>query len=143
MRALAAEIVGDDRDATRVAHKLLDWVFENLKEATVSVPNAVQVLEMRKGDCNEHAVLCAGASRGTATRMVAGTVWADVRRRVRRLDDHVEPDLARDWVAVDPTFGHLGGRHSRRARRGRSQRTSRSSASSGGCFGSERVTERR
>jgi len=112
VRALAAEIVGDDRDATRVAHKLLDWVFENLaKEATVSVPNAVQVLEMRKGDCNEHAVLFAALARavGLPARMVAGTVYAPTSDGASGAFYYHAWNLIwlGDWVAVDPTFGQF------------------------------------
>jgi hypothetical protein len=111
VRALAAEIVGDDRDATKVAHKLLDWVFENLaKEATVSVPNAVQVLEMRKGDCNEHAVLFAALARaaGLPARMVAGTVYASPEGAAGAFYYHAWNLVwLGDWVAVDPTFGQF------------------------------------
>jgi Transglutaminase-like superfamily len=112
VRELAAAIVGGDRDAATATHKLLDWVFANLaKEATVSVPNAVEVLETRKGDCNEHAVLFAALARaaGLPARMVAGTVYAPA--------DDGSPGafyyhawnlvwLGR-WVAVDPTFGQF------------------------------------
>jgi transglutaminase-like putative cysteine protease len=95
-----------------VARKLLDWVFENLaKEATVSVPNAVQVLEMRKGDCNEHAVLYAALARaaGLPARMVAGTVYNPGEGDSSGAFYYHAWNLVwlGRWVAVDPTFGQF------------------------------------
>jgi len=67
---------------------------------TAAVPSAVQVLETRVGDCNEHAVLFVALARaaGLPARTVAGLVpvggrfyyhaWAEV--------------YLGDWVAVDP-----------------------------------------
>ncbi len=112
VRGLAGQIAGQDRDATTVARKLLDWVFENLaKEATVSVPNAVQVLETRKGDCNEHAVLYAALARaaGLPARMVAGTVYAPGEGGSAGAFYYHAWNLVwlGRWVAVDPTFGQF------------------------------------
>lgn len=112
VRALAGEIAGQDRDAMAVARKLLDWVFENLaKEATVSVPNAVEVLETRKGDCNEHAVLYAALARaaGLPARMVAGTVYAPGEGSSSGAFYYHAWNLVwlGRWVAVDPTFGQF------------------------------------
>lgn len=112
VRALAGEIAGQDRDATAVARKLLDWVYENLaKEATVSVPNAVQVLEMRKGDCNEHAVLYGALARaaGLPARMVAGTVYNPGEGGSSGAFYYHAWNLVwiGRWVAVDPTFGQF------------------------------------
>jgi transglutaminase-like putative cysteine protease len=112
VHTLAVEIAGQDRDAAAVARKLLDWVFENLaKEATVSVPNAVQVLEMRKGDCNEHAVLYAALARaaGLPARMVAGTVYNPGEGDSSGAFYYHAWNLVwlGRWVAVDPTFGQF------------------------------------
>ena len=112
LRKLAAEIVGAEGDAAAAAKKLLDWVFRNLvKEATVSVPNALQVLAERKGDCNEHAVLFAALSRaaGLPARMVAGTVYmpaSDGSAGAFYYHAWNEVWLGQ-WVAVDPTFGQF------------------------------------
>ena len=112
VRALVAEIVNRDDDAATVARKLLDWVFENLtKEATVSVPNAVQVLETRTGDCNEHAVLYATLARaaGLPARMVAGTVYmpADDGTGGAFYYHAWNQVWLGSWITVDPTFGQF------------------------------------
>ncbi|HUE39904.1 MAG TPA: transglutaminase-like domain-containing protein, partial [Candidatus Binatia bacterium] len=112
LRKLAAEIVGTETDAAAAARKLLDWVFQNLtKEATVSVPSALAVLESRKGDCNEHAVLYAALARaaGLPARMVAGAVYMpadDGSAGAFYYHAWNQVWLGR-WVAVDPTFGQF------------------------------------
>jgi transglutaminase-like putative cysteine protease len=112
VRALAAEILGDESDAAAAAKKLVDWMFRNLaKEATVSVPSALQVLESRKGDCNEHAVLYAALARamGLPARMVAGAVYMpadDGSAGAFYYHAWNQVWLGR-WVAVDPTFGQF------------------------------------
>jgi transglutaminase-like putative cysteine protease len=105
----AAKIVGGEHDAERVARRLVDWVYENLEKVpTLSVPNAVQVLAERKGDCNEHAVLFAALARaaGLPARMIAGVVYMPGQ------DDapgafyyHAWNEVwLGEWIAVDPTF---------------------------------------
>ncbi|MDO9109265.1 MAG: transglutaminase-like domain-containing protein, partial [Desulfatirhabdiaceae bacterium] len=44
--------------------KISGWIFQNIeKRPVLSVPNALETLENRMGDCNEHAVLLAAFSR--------------------------------------------------------------------------------
>ena len=112
LKALAHEILGTETDAGAAARKLLDWVFRNLtKEATVSIPNALQVLAERKGDCNEHAVLYAALARaaGLPARMIAGTVYADeVGGAPAAFYYHAWNQVwLGEWVAIDPTFGQF------------------------------------
>jgi hypothetical protein len=109
LRETSRTILGTERDAERAARKLLEWVHDNLaKVPTISVPNALQVLEERRGDCNEHAVLYAALARaaGLPARMVAGIVYMPA--------DGVMPGgfyyhawdevWLGQWIAVDPTF---------------------------------------
>jgi transglutaminase-like putative cysteine protease len=80
IRNTAAAATGGERDAQRAARNLNRWVFENLKKVpTVSLPNAVQVLERGEGDCNEHAVLLLALTRaaGIPSRLAAGLVYVD------------------------------------------------------------------
>jgi hypothetical protein len=102
--AMAREIAGGERDPARVARRLSDWVYRSLaKEITVSVPSAVQVLEARRGDCNEHTVLYVALARalGLPARTAVGVVHLD-----GRFFYHAWPEVWLDgWVAVDPTFG--------------------------------------
>ncbi len=58
--------------------RLVAWVHENLeKRPVVSVPNALEVLSRRMGDCNEHAVLLAALARaaGIPARVETGLVY--------------------------------------------------------------------
>jgi hypothetical protein len=75
---LAAEVVGQEKDAAVAARRLMDWVYENVeKRPTVSLPSALEVLEERAGDCNEHAALMAALARaaGLPARLVVGVVY--------------------------------------------------------------------
>jgi len=78
IRRQAAAIV-DETDPPLVrVRKLVGWVHANLdNRPVVSVPNALEVLERRMGDCNEHAVLLAALARaaGIPTRVEAGVVY--------------------------------------------------------------------
>jgi len=76
--ALARKIVGDETDAYRAAAKIKDWVYREIaKEPTVSIPNALEVLQTRKGDCNEHTVLFNALARaaGIPAKTVVGVVY--------------------------------------------------------------------
>ncbi|HXV85970.1 MAG TPA: transglutaminase-like domain-containing protein [Gemmatimonadales bacterium] len=106
IQAQARQIVGRRRDPRRVAEMLNRWVYDNLEKViTVSVPSAVQVLEGRRGDCNEHTVLYVALARalGLPARTAAGLVYLD-----GRFYYHAWPEVhLGDWVAVDPTFGQV------------------------------------
>jgi transglutaminase-like putative cysteine protease len=110
--ARSREILGAEHDAEHAARAFLDWVYQSLaKVPTISVPNAVQVLDQRKGDCNEHAVLYAALARaaGLPTRIASGVVYMP--------GDGDDPGAfyyhawnevwLGGWVAVDPTFGQF------------------------------------
>jgi hypothetical protein len=101
----ARAIASGNTDPAEVARRLQSWVYRELKkEITPSVPSAVQVLQARQGDCNEHTVLYVALARalGLPARTAAGLV--NVRGRFYY---HAWPEvwLGRDWVAVDPTLG--------------------------------------
>jgi transglutaminase-like putative cysteine protease len=75
------------------------------KSITFSVPNAVQVLETRRGDCNEHTVLFVALARalGLPARTAVGLVYLD-----GAFYYHAWPEVwLGQWVAVDPTFGQV------------------------------------
>ena len=82
-------------------------MFDKLaKRATVSIPNALQVLDMGAGDCNEHAVLWAALARagGLPARVVAGAVYANGAFFYHAWD---EAWLGSSWVSVDPAFDQM------------------------------------
>ena len=100
---MAREILGDERDAKRAAVRLNDWVYGHLRKVpTISIPNALQVLDMGEGDCNEHATLLAalGRAAGLPTRVVAGAVYLDGAFLYHAW---CEIWLGR-WVSIDPAF---------------------------------------
>ena len=78
IRRQAAKIVSpDDSDAVK-AEKLVAWVHRNVeKKPVLSVPNALETLANRVGDCNEHAVLLAALARaaGIPAQIEAGLVY--------------------------------------------------------------------
>jgi hypothetical protein len=107
VQAAAREAVGDERDPLRAAERLRAWVFRTLEKRPVaSIPNAVQVLQMRAGDCNEHAVLFAALARalGLPARVVAGVVYADGAFLYHAWN---EVWLGAGWMTVDATFDQM------------------------------------
>lgn len=103
---LATRIAGLDRDPRVIAEKLTRWVHDSLrKEVTFSVPNALEVLRTRRGDCNEHSQLYVALARaaGVPARVATGLAYVN-----GKFYYHAWPEVfLRDWVAVDPTFGQF------------------------------------
>ena len=102
--AQARRIANGSTDPVEVSRRLTDWVYGALeKDVTLSVPSALQVLEARSGDCNEHTVLYVALARalGLPTRTAVGLV---------HINDsfyyHAWPEVwLGEWVAADPTLG--------------------------------------
>jgi hypothetical protein len=103
IEAQARLIAGRERHPEHFAEELVHWVYETLdKRITVSVPSAVEVLETKRGDCNEHTVLYVALARaaGLPARTAAGLVYVN-----GRFYYHAWPEVyLNEWVAVDPTF---------------------------------------
>jgi hypothetical protein len=101
---VARRIAGGSTDPLVVAQRLNEWVYGELKkDVTLSVPSALQVLEARSGDCNEHTVLYVALARalGLPTRTAVGLVH--IRDSFYY---HAWPEVwLGEWVAVDPTLG--------------------------------------
>ena len=73
------------------------------KSVTFSIPSALQVLDSRQGDCNEHTVLYVAMARslGLPARTAVGLVYLN-----GSFFYHAWPEVwLGEWVAVDPTFG--------------------------------------
>jgi hypothetical protein len=85
---------------------LYQWVYTNIaKVAVPSVPSALDVLETREGDCNEHTVLFTALARavGIPTRVAVGLVWSD---DLQAFYYHAWPEVLMDtWIPMDPTLG--------------------------------------
>lgn len=103
------EIIGTgDTDGTK-ARKIWNWVYRNLeKRPVLSVPNAVETLENRVGDCNEHAVLLAALARaaGIPAEMEAGVVYLRGRFYYHAWNVLFVKEWG-GWVTADATLGQL------------------------------------
>jgi transglutaminase-like putative cysteine protease len=78
----AKEIVSEGDPDIVKAKKLVAWVHQNIqKRPVLSVPNALETLRNRVGDCNEHAVLLAALARasGIPAEIEAGLVYQNGR----------------------------------------------------------------
>jgi transglutaminase-like putative cysteine protease len=104
--SVARRIVGAERDPRIAAERINRWVHDSLKkQITFGVPSALQVLQARSGDCNEHTQLFVALARavGLPARIAAGLAYVD-----GKFFYHAWPEvLLDDWVAVDPTFGQF------------------------------------
>jgi transglutaminase-like putative cysteine protease len=102
----AKEIVGPKEGTFEAIQAISEWVYGHIeKKPTLSLPSALEVLESRVGDCNEHAILLVALLRslGVPSRPCVGVLyyrdgfyyhaWAEV--------------WTGRWVAVDPTLNQL------------------------------------
>ncbi len=99
------KIVDENRGENYIetARNLNNWVYRYLKkEPVISVPSALEVLKLKKGDCNEHAVLLLALLRtaGIPSREVAGVVYQD-----GYFFYHAWVEVYfNGWIPIDPTF---------------------------------------
>jgi hypothetical protein len=105
IQAEARRVVGRWQDDPKRAARLLTTAVDRMLEKTVtfSVPSALQVLDSRQGDCNEHTVLYVAMARslGLPARTAVGLVYLE-----GSFFYHAWPEVwLGEWVAVDPTFG--------------------------------------
>jgi hypothetical protein len=106
IRAQARAIVGGEPDPVRAARVIGEWVHSHVDQRPNNdVPSAAQVLERRRGDCNEHTVLYVALARavGLPARTAAGLLFLG-----GRFYYHAWPEVyLGQWVAVDPTLGQF------------------------------------
>ena len=106
IRALAREILDGESDAHQAVLRLKHWVYKEIgKEPTVSIPSALEVLQTRKGDCNEHTVLFNALARaaGIPAKTAVGVVYL---RNAFYYHAWSEVWLGR-WVSLDSTFNQF------------------------------------
>jgi hypothetical protein len=101
-------------DRKQAAQELVRWVFAELdKRPVLSLPNGLEVLRRREGDCNEHTALYVSLARaaGLPARIAAGLVYTDQIDGKPAFYYHAWPEVhlggATPWVPVDPTFGQF------------------------------------
>jgi hypothetical protein len=104
--AQAKRIIGDEKNSLNAARLILAWVYEHIeKRAVASLPNSLEVLQTRVGDCNEHTVLYVALARavGLPAKICVGLVLVD-----RSFYYHAWPEIyVGRWVAVDPVFNQF------------------------------------
>jgi transglutaminase-like putative cysteine protease len=103
---LSANITEGIQDAEKAARMLLSWVYNNLeKKPVISIPSALEVLNLKAGDCNEHTTLYTALARslGIPTRICVGIVYMQ-----NSFYYHSWPEIfLGQWVAVDPTLNQF------------------------------------
>lgn len=106
IRAQVEKIVKPTDSAEQKARKIISWVYRNIeKKPTLSVPNALEVLKNKSGDCNEHSVLTVALLRaaGIPAQSEAGLVYLR-----GRFYYHAWCVLYLDkWVTADAVFNQL------------------------------------
>lgn len=106
IKVKAEEIIspGDlPRDKMR---KIVIWVYKNVqKKPVLSVPNALEVLKNKTGDCNEHAVLTAALLRaaGVPAQIETGLIYLNGRFYYHAWNIA----YIGQWVTVDAVFNQI------------------------------------
>jgi len=106
IRGQAEAIIGGETDTWQRAMRVYEWVYASIeKKAVMSLPSALDVLQTREGDCNEHTVLFAALARaaGVPTRIAIGLAWSDL---LSGFYYHAWPEVyVGRWTWMDPTLG--------------------------------------
>ncbi len=88
------------------AIKIVNWVYRNIeKKPVLSVPNALEVLKNKVGDCNEHSVLTVALLRaaGIPAQMEAGLVYLHGRFYWHAWDVL----YLGKWITADAVFNQI------------------------------------
>ncbi len=107
MRDAARRVVGDAADTVEAAQRLRRWIHDELEQkAVVGVPSALETLNKRVGDCNEHATLFAALARaaGVPARIAVGLAYQRGRFGYHAWNEVLTAD---GWLSVDPTWDQL------------------------------------
>jgi hypothetical protein len=86
--------------------KIVEWVYKTVeKKPVLSVPNALEVLRHKVGDCNEHAVLTAALLRaaGIPAQIETGLVYLDGRFYYHAWNTA----YIGNWITVDSVFNQV------------------------------------
>ena len=106
IQQLARSVIAGEDNALKAIQRISQWVYSNIeKKPTVSIPSALEVLNSRVGDCNEHTVLFTALARAgqIPTRMVAGLLYND-----NRFFYHAWAECyVGAWVAIDPLMNQI------------------------------------
>lgn len=109
MKQKLMEIIAPgDTDGVK-AGKIVNWIHKTLeKRPVLSVPSALETLENRVGDCNEHAVLLAALTRaaGMPAEVEAGLVFLRGRFYYHAWNSIFLKEKG-GWVTADSVLGQM------------------------------------
>lgn len=100
------KIIRPDDSPQEKVRKIVGWVYRNIdKKPVLSVPNALEVLQNRQGDCNEHAVLVAALLRtaGIPTQIETGLIYL----RGKWYYHAWNAVWLGKWISVDAVFNQI------------------------------------
>lgn len=105
----AKNIIAGATNRFEAATKIYEWVYRNIvKHPTVSLPSALDVLQRREGDCNEHTYLFVALARaaGLPAQINVGIVFAETGADEGAFYYHAWPAVyVGEWIEMDPTLG--------------------------------------
>jgi hypothetical protein len=115
IKAQMEKIIKPTDTAEQKAKKIVNWVYRNIeKKPVLSVPNALEVLKNKVGDCNEHSVLTLALLRaaGIPAQIEAGLVYLHGRFywhawNVLYLDKWITADAVFNQIPADVTHIRL------------------------------------
>lgn len=106
IRQQVRRITAIDECPLMKARKIVGWVKDSIeKRPVLSVPDALETLRNRQGDCNEHAVLTAALARaaGIPAKVEAGLMYMK-----GRFYYHAWNSLyVGRWITADATLGTM------------------------------------
>jgi len=113
--SLAQDLTGPSATARDKVIRIKDWLYTEIeKRPVISVPNALETLNNKMGDCNEHAVLFAALSRASGVPAIieAGLVYLNGRFYYHAwnavyLDQWITVDALMDQFPADATHIRL------------------------------------
>ncbi|MDP8233648.1 MAG: transglutaminase-like domain-containing protein [Candidatus Saelkia tenebricola] len=107
IKALAKHLTENSATEISKAKDIAIWVYNYLeKKITLSIPSALNALNLGQGDCNEHTFLFTAISRsaGIPTKIKNGLVYIE-----ERFYYHSWPSVYVDnrWIDIDPTLNQF------------------------------------
>ncbi|MCA9415723.1 MAG: transglutaminase domain-containing protein [Candidatus Omnitrophica bacterium] len=107
IRTLAKELTADAESPWEKALAIYDWIESNIRtEFRITLPSALEVLDSKKGDCNEQSTLFAalGRAAGIPTRICTGLVYQTDGFYYHAWNEvliSVDPEI---WAPIDPAL---------------------------------------
>jgi hypothetical protein len=109
IREKALEITSGAESNREKAERILKWVYDNMDRSALrmTIPSAVEVLESRKGDCNEHATLFAALARaaGVPTKICSGAMYMGTGFAYHAWNEVAVEDQG--WLPVDSAWNQF------------------------------------